>query len=81
MLLEEESVAESYVFVLQFEADHEAFATVLLQGLVCSECVFEVFAYAGGVFYKVLILNDIQNSECCCTCEVGASECGAEHAV
>ena len=60
MFFEEEAVTEADVFIFEFHTDHQAFSTVFLQSFISVECIFKVFPDAGGILYKMIVLNDIK---------------------
>ena len=85
MSFEQEPVSQVFIAVLDLKADHQPASPVLLERMyripARAECVPEIFAYLGRILYQMLAFNDFQDCNGCGSCQVVASESGAEHSV
>ena len=85
MLFKQETVAQSGIFLLDFQPYHKAFPSVFLQHTVQlsvgMESRMEIFSDFGCILYKVLVFYHIEYCQCCRTCQMVSSESRPEHAV
>ena len=84
MLLFDEASAWLFIGNVKFYANHQTLTAHIddMGEVAClhfgGEGVYEVFANLCGILYKLFLFDDIQDSQCSCTAEMIASECGAE---